>query len=98
MRIAGGILVSVWAWASLKPKDNEHTDAERAEAVAKEIYHLRRLLCHSLSGFGAISVVIGIALCKGALMDYVYIALGILVVAIVYLTLRSSNRLVKLLT
>ncbi|MFT4018999.1 MAG: MarC family NAAT transporter [Agriterribacter sp.] len=99
MRIAGGILVSGVGMGMLKPKDSEHTDAERAEAVAKRDISFTPLAMPSLSGPGAISVVIGMSsVAKGALMDYVYIALGILVVAaIVYLTLRSSNRLVKLL-
>ena len=53
----------------------------------------------SLSGPGAISVVIGMSsIAKGAWLDYLYIAIGILAVAaIVYITLRSSTRLVKLL-
>jgi len=99
MRIAGGILVSGVGMGMLKPKDSEHTDAEREEAVAKRDISFTPLAMPSLSGPGAISVVIGMSsVAKGAFMDYVYIAIGILVVAaIVFITLRSSNRLVSLL-
>ncbi|MBX3256201.1 MAG: MarC family NAAT transporter [Chitinophagaceae bacterium] len=99
MRIAGGILVSGVGLGMLKPKDTEHTDAERAEAATKRDISFTPLAMPSLSGPGAISVVIGMSsIARGSWMDYIYIALGILVVAlIVYFILRSSARLVKLL-
>ncbi|MBX3238426.1 MAG: MarC family NAAT transporter [Chitinophagaceae bacterium] len=99
MRIAGGILVSGVGMGMLKPKDSHHTKAEAKEAAEKRDISFTPLAMPSLSGPGAISVVIGMSsIAKGAWLDYVYIALGILVVAtIVFFTLRSSTRLVKLL-
>ncbi len=99
MRIAGGILVSGVGMGMLKPKDSEHTEAEAKEAKAKQDISFTPLAMPSLSGPGAISVVIGMSsIAQGYWLDYVYIALGILAVAaIVFFTLRSSTRLVKLL-
>lgn len=99
MRIAGGILVSGVGMSMLKPKDTEHTDAEKLEAHVKQDISFTPLAMPSLSGPGAISVVIGMSsIAKGDWVDYVYIAAGILVVAvIVYFILRSSTGLVKLL-
>ncbi|MCW5910228.1 MAG: MarC family NAAT transporter [Cyclobacteriaceae bacterium] len=100
MRIAGGILVSGVGMGMLKPKDNfEQTEQETKEAEAKQDISFTPLAMPSLSGPGAISVVIGMSsIAKGHWLDYLYIAIGILVVAaIVYITLRSSTRLVGLL-
>lgn len=99
MRIAGGILVSGVGMGMLNPKDSTHTEAEAKEAAAKRDISFTPLAMPSLSGPGAISVVIGMSsIAKGSWLDYMYIALGILAVAtIVYFTLRSSTRLVKLL-
>jgi len=99
MRIAGGILVSGVGMGMLKPKDSVHTEAEEKEAMQKRDISFTPLAMPSLSGPGAISVVIGMSsIAKGAWLDYLYIAIGILAVAaIVYITLRSSTRLVKLL-
>lgn len=100
MRIAGGILVSGVGMGMLKPKDNfEQTEEETKEAEAKQDISFTPLAMPSLSGPGAISVVIGMSsIAHGHWLDYVYIALGILVVAaIVYITLRSSTKLVRFL-
>ncbi len=99
MRIAGGILVSGVGMGMLKPRDSEHTEAEVKEAKAKQDISFTPLAMPSLSGPGAISVVIGMSsIAQGDWLDYIYIAAGILAVAaIVFLTLRSSTRLVKLL-
>lgn len=99
MRIAGGILVSGVGMSMLKPKDTEHTDEEKKEATVKQDISFTPLAMPSLSGPGAISVVVGMSsIAKGDWLDYVYIAAGILVVAvIVYFILRSSTGLVKLL-
>lgn len=99
MRIAGGILVSGVGMGMLKPGDSEHTEAEVKEAKAKQDISFTPLAMPSLSGPGAISVVIGMSsIAQGDWLDYIYIAAGILAVAaIVFLTLRSSTRLVKLL-
>ncbi len=99
MRIAGGILVCGVGMSMLKPKDTEHTESEMKEAVSKQDISFTPLAMPSLSGPGAISVVIGMSsITNGYWLDYVYIALGILAVAlIVYITLRSSTRMVRLL-
>lgn len=99
MRIAGGILVSGVGMGMLKPKDNEQTEEETKEAQTKRDISFTPLAMPSLSGPGAISIVIGMSsIAEGYWLDYVYIALGILVVAaIVYITLRSSTKLVRFL-
>jgi multiple antibiotic resistance protein len=97
MRIAGGILVSGVGMGMLKPEDSHHTEAEANEAKTKQDISFTPLAMPSLSGPGAISVVIGMSsIAKGDWLDYAYIAIGIVAVAlIVYVILRSSTRLVK---
>ncbi len=99
MRIAGGILVSGVGMGMLKTKDSDHTEAEEKEAKEKRDISFTPLAMPSLSGPGAISVVIGMSsIAKGSWLDYLYIALGILAVAtIVFFILRSSTKLVKFL-
>ncbi len=100
MRIAGGILVAGVGMNMLKPKDDfGQTKAESKEVKTKQDISFTPLAMPSLSGPGAISVVIGMSSVAGRQwIDYLYIAIGILAVAtIVYITLRSSTRLVQVL-
>lgn len=99
MRIAGGILVAGVGLGMLKPKDNfERTDDEMNEAIEKADISFTPLAMPSLSGPGAISVVIGLGSLVEEWYDYGFIALGILLVAvIVFVVLRSATKLVKVL-
>ncbi|MDX9732440.1 MAG: MarC family NAAT transporter [Bdellovibrionales bacterium] len=99
MRIAGGILVSGVGMGMLKAKDEHQTEEERKEAVAKRDISCTPLAMPSLSGPGSISVVIGMSsIAKGNWFDHLFIAIGILIVAVVVFgILRSSSRLVKFL-
>jgi multiple antibiotic resistance protein len=99
MRIAGGILVSGVGMKMLNPKDDfDHTEAEAKEASIKKDISFTPLAMPSLSGPGAISVVIGMSSLAHEITDYLYIASGILVVAtIVYIILRSAPKLVQYL-
>ncbi len=99
MRIAGGILVSGVGMKMLRPKDDfDHTEQEAKEAEVKKDISFTPLAMPSLSGPGSISVVIGMSSLALDITDYLYIAIGILVVsALVFIILRSATNLVKFL-
>jgi multiple antibiotic resistance protein len=99
MRIAGGILVCGVGMRMLSPKDDfDHTEAETNEAKIKKDISFTPLAMPSLSGPGAISVVIGMSSLAHRLIDFSYIAIGILLVAlVVFVVLRFASRLVKYL-
>jgi multiple antibiotic resistance protein len=83
----------------LKPKDNfERTDDEMTEAKEMADISFTPLAMPSLSGPGAISVVIGLGSLVKEWYDYTFIVLGILLVAIiVFVVLRSATKLVRVL-
>lgn len=99
MRIAGGILVAGVGLGMLKPKDNfDRTDEELKEAKKMTDISFTPLAMPSLSGPGAISVVIGLGSLVEEWYDYAFISLGIVMVAIiVFIVLRSANKLVRYL-
>ncbi|PRB77532.1 MarC family NAAT transporter [Pseudomonas sp. MYb185] len=99
LRIAGGILVAGVGMRMLYPKDNGvQTKAEHLESKRKRDVSFTPLAMPSLAGPGAISVTIGLTSLAKGWLDFVSIIIGILAVAaIVYLTLRLSTRLVKIL-
>lgn len=99
LRIAGGILVAGVGLRMLYPKDNGlQTKAEHLESKRKRDVSFTPLAMPSLAGPGAISVTIGLTSLATGWLDFVSIIVGILAVAaIVYLTLRLSTRLVKIL-
>ncbi len=99
MRIAGGILISGVGMRMLNPPANkERSDAEEKEASQKQDISLTPLAMPSLSGPGAISVIIGMSSLADSIADYFFIAAGVLVVAvIVFATLRSASKMVKYL-
>ncbi|MBC7487983.1 MAG: MarC family NAAT transporter [Cytophagaceae bacterium] len=99
MRIAGGILVCGVGMRMLSPKDGfDHTEAETKEAEVKKDISFTPLAMPSLSGPGSISVVIGMSSLAHRVIDYTYIAMGILAVAVVvFIVLRFASRLVKFL-
>lgn len=99
LRIAGGILVAGVGMRMLYPKDDAgQTKAEHQESKKKRDVSFTPLAMPSLAGPGAISVTIGLTSLATHLIDYIAIALGILIVAaIAYTTLRLSTRLVNVL-
>ncbi len=99
LRIAGGLLVAGVGMRMLYPKDNGlQTKAEHLESKRKRDVSFTPLAMPSLAGPGAISVTIGLTSLATGWLDFVSIIVGILAVAaIVYLTLRLSTRLVKIL-
>lgn len=99
LRIAGGILVAGVGWRMLYPKaDGGQSNAERLESRYKPDVSFTPLAMPSLAGPGAISVTIGLASLATHWWDFLAIACGILLVALmVFITLRVSTRLVRLL-
>jgi multiple antibiotic resistance protein len=99
LRIAGGILVAGVGLRMLYPKDDGgQTRAERLESRYKPDVSFTPLAMPSLAGPGAISVTIGLASLATDWLDFVAIAVGILVVSLmVFITLRVSTRLVRVL-
>ncbi|WMJ75513.1 MarC family NAAT transporter [Cytophagaceae bacterium ABcell3] len=99
MRIAGGIIVFGVGMGMLKPKDElGPSKAEVKEASKKKDISFTPLAMPSLSGPGSISVIIGLSSLTVNIIDYIFITVGILVVSlIVFITLRSSSKLVKFL-
>lgn len=99
LRIAGGILVAGVGMRMLYPKDDTgQTEAERRESKRKRDVSFTPLAMPSLAGPGAISVTIGLTSLATSLIEFAAIIAGILVVAaMVYVTLRLSTRLVRVL-
>lgn len=99
LRIAGGILVAGIGMQMLSPSaPPPQTKAEHLESKRKNDISLTPLAMPILAGPGAISVIIGLASMAENLLDFAAITLGIIVVgAIIYITLRLSTRMVKLL-
>jgi multiple antibiotic resistance protein len=99
MRIAGGILVCGVGLKMLAPKDGVNATKEEAkEADEKKDISFTPLAMPSLSGPGAMSVVIGMSSLIDHVYDYAYIAAGILVVAlVVFIVLRSATKMVDIL-
>jgi len=99
MRIAGGILISRVAMGMLNPsQDSERSEEEKKEVSEKKDVSFTPLAMPSLSGPGAISVIIGMSSIASSVIDYLFIVIGVLIVAIVvFISLRSASRLVKYL-
>lgn len=99
LRIAGGILVAGVGFRMLYPKDEvEQTQEEHSESRRKRDVSFTPLAMPSLAGPGAISVTIGLTSLATDWLDFVAIIGGILLVAvIVFITLRLSTKLVKVL-
>src|SRR5690606_28436446 len=99
LRIAGGTLVGGVGLRMLYPKDDGgQTKEERQESRRKQDVSFTPLAMPSLAGPGAISVTIGLASLATDWLDFVAITSGILLVALmVFITLRISTRLVRVL-
>ena len=100
LRIAGGLLVAGIGSGMLMapPRDPEEDDAAHAAARAKRDVAFSPLAMPLMSGPGSIAVTIGFTSLSTVWLDYVAIILGILIVAaITYLTLRLSERVVRVI-
>lgn len=99
LRIAGGILIAGVGMRMLYPRDDAgQTAAERLESRRKRDVSFTPLAMPSLAGPGAISVTIGLTSMATGFLDFLSIIVGILLVALlVYITLRLSTRLVRVL-
>jgi multiple antibiotic resistance protein len=99
LRIAGGLLVATIGYHMLSgPRRSDpvqHSVAEK-EARAKTDISFSPLAMPMLSGPGSIAVTVGFTSLARGWLDYIAIILGIVVVAIIaYVTLRLSNRVVR---
>lgn len=99
LRIAGGILVAGIGMRMLYPKDDSlQTTEEHLESRRKRDISFTPLAMPSLAGPGAISVTLGLTSLASAWLDFVAIIFGILLVAgMVFVSLRVSTKLVRVL-
>lgn len=99
LRIAGGILVAGIGMRMLYPKDDSvQTAAEHLESRRKRDISFTPLAMPSLAGPGAISVTLGLTSLATSWLDFVAIIFGILLVAaMVFISLRVSTKLVRIL-
>ncbi len=100
MRIAGGIMITSMGLSALhSPKTYKKPSKEaKEEAKEKEDISLTPLAMPTLAGPGAISVVIGMSSLAKVWYDYIFVAIGMLIVSLlVYIALRFSSHLVKFL-
>jgi multiple antibiotic resistance protein len=99
LRIAGGLLVAgIGSGMLLGPPRRNGGDTAEAEAKAKADISFSPLAMPMLSGPGSIAVTVGFTSLAQAWLDYVAIILGIVVVAaITYVTLRLSDRVVRVI-
>ncbi len=98
IRIAGGLLVSGLALSMLAaPREDTEEPRRREEARSKRDISLTPLAMPMLSGPGSIALTIGFTSLADRWTDYAAIIIGIVVVAIIsYVTLRLSDRMVRL--
>jgi multiple antibiotic resistance protein len=100
LRIAGGLLVAAIGYGMLmgSPRDRvQHNVAER-EARAKRDVSFSPLAMPMLSGPGSIAVTIGFTSLARDWTDYIAIIIGIIAVALItYVTLRLSERVVRVI-
>jgi multiple antibiotic resistance protein len=100
LRIAGGLLVAGIGSGLLMGPGRELAEnpAAQAEARAKRDVSFSPLAMPLLAGPGSIAVTIGFTSLATEWLDYVAIALGIVIVAVmVYVTLRFADRVVNVI-
>jgi multiple antibiotic resistance protein len=100
LRIAGGMLVagigSGMLIAPPRPSDDEDRDHEAARA--KRDISFSPLAMPMMSGPGSIAVTVGFTSLAKDWFDYIAIILGIIIVAVItYVTLRVSDRVVRVI-
>lgn len=98
IRIAGGLIILVVGFRMLFPQEKELSAQEEKEARQKEDISLVPLAMPSLSGPGAIAVVLSVSSDIEKWYGYIVVGVGILITAIIsYWVLRGSARLTKFL-
>ncbi len=99
LRIAGGLIVARIGFGMLSPEpEKEVSEAETEEALTMEDLAFTPLAMPMLSGPGSIAVTIGMAAGAESFGEYLSIAVGIVLVAIVsWAVLRSAGRIVQVL-
>lgn len=98
IRIAGGLIIMVVGFRMLFPSEKELSPQEEKEAREKEDIALVPLAMPSLSGPGAIAVVLSVSSETTHWYGYIVVAIGIFATAVIsYLVLRASARLTKFL-
>jgi len=97
MRIAGGLIISRIGFGMVNPQpEKQMSDENRAEAKEMEDIAFTPIAMPLLSGPGSIAVTISMATTVERTVDYMAIAIGILLVAIFcWLVLRSSAYIVE---
>lgn len=97
LRIAGGLLVAgIGSSMLMSPPRPADSDPDQAAARAKRDISFSPLAMPMMSGPGSIAVTIGFTSLAKGWIDYVAIILGIIIVAVItYVTLRVSDRVVR---
>jgi len=96
LRIAGGLIVARVGFGMLSPAPEEELgEAEREDARRMTDLAFTPLAMPMLSGPGSIAVTIGMAAGAETIVDYLAIAVGIVLVAYVsWLVLRSASNII----
>ena len=98
LRIAGGLLVAGIGYRMLMERLGVGDEEAHEAARAKGDVSFSPLAMPMMAGPGSIAVTIGFTSLATGVLDYVAIILGIIFVAVVsYLTLRLSDRVVRLI-
>ncbi len=99
LRIAGGLVVARVGFAMLNPEPEEElSDESKREALDKRDIAFTPIAMPLLSGPGSIAVTISIATEVDRPLEYVSVAVGIVVVALIsWVILRASTKVVKVL-
>ncbi len=99
LRIAGGLVVARVGFAMLNPEPEEElSDESKREALDKRDIAFTPIAMPLLSGPGSIAVTISIATEVDRPLEYVSVAVGIVVVALIsWVILRGSTQVVKVL-
>ncbi len=99
LRIAGGLIVARVGFGMLNPEPEEDVgDTQKEQALRMTDVAFTPIAMPMLSGPGSIAVTIGMAAGTESPWEYLAIALGIVLVAVVsWLVLRSARRIVAML-
>lgn len=99
LRIAGGLLVAgIGSKMLMSPPQPGQSDPSQEAARAKRDVSFSPLAMPMMSGPGSIAATVGFTSLARSWLDYVAIILGIVVVAVItYVTLRVSDRVVRIL-
>jgi multiple antibiotic resistance protein len=100
IRIAGGLMITSWAYSMLNPKEGGRklSDEDEADAKTKPDISFSPLAMPLLSGPGSIAVVLSFASQELSITNYVLITAAILLCSLgAYVVLRIAPQFMKLL-